>query len=54
MDHSATAHFGLNKIRCVAVKVEAHVASMEPDDGVQLRGYVVHQHICFLDGVGGG
>ena len=35
---SATARFGLNKIRCVTVDVEAHVASMEPDGGVRLRG----------------
>ena len=31
---SATAHFGLNGIRCVTVDMEAHDASVEPDDGV--------------------
>ena len=51
---SATARFKLNKIRCVAVNVEAHVASVESDGGVQLRGCVVHQNLRFLDGVGGG
>ena len=35
---SVTARFGLNNIRCVTVNVEAHVASVEPDDGVRLRG----------------
>ena len=34
--------------------MEAHVASVEPDDGVRLRGCVVHQHLRFLGGVGGG
>ena len=51
MAPSATARFGMYNIRCVAVNVEAHVASVEPDDGVQLCGCVVHQHICLLDGV---
>ena len=50
----ATAHFGLNEIRCITVDVEAHVAGVESDDGVRLRGCVVHQHLRFLDGVGGG
>ena len=27
---------------------------MEPNDGVRLRGCVVHQYIRFIDGVGGG
>ena len=35
---STTARFGLNKIHYVAVDVEAHVASVEPDDCVRLRG----------------
>ena len=51
---SATARFGMNKICCVAVDVEAHVPSVEPDDGVQLRGCAVHQNLRFLDGVGVG
>ena len=34
--------------------MEAHVASMEPDDGARLCGCVVHKHVCLLDGVGGG
>ena len=44
----------MNWIRCVAVNVEIHVTSVEPDDGVRLRGCVVHQHLRFLDGVGDG
>ena len=51
---SATARFGLDKIRCITVYVEAHVASVEPYDGVWLCGFLVHQHLHFLDGVGGG
>ena len=51
---SATARFGMNKISCVTVDVEAHIASVEPDDGVWLRGCVVHQHLRFLDDFGGG
>ena len=50
----AAARFGLDKIHGVAVDMEAHVASVEPDDGVQLCGCVVHEHLCLLDGVGGG
>ena len=34
--------------------MEAHVASVEPDDGVRLRGCIFHQHLRFLDGFGGG
>ena len=34
--------------------MEAHVASVEPDDGVRLLGRVVHDHFCLLDGVSGG
>ena len=51
---SVTARFGLNEIRCVTVYVEAHVASLEPDDGIWLRGCVVHHHIFLIDAVGGG
>ena len=51
---STTARFGLDKIRCVAVDVEAHVASVEPDDGVRLCGCVVHENLFLLDGVRGG
>ena len=45
--------FRLDEIRGVAVDVEAHVASVEPDDGFWLRGCIVHDHFCLLDGVGG-
>ena len=45
---SVTARFVLNKIRYVTVDVEAHVASMEPDDGVRLCGCVLHHHLRFL------
>ena len=48
------SRFRLDKIRGVAVDVEAHFSSVEPDDGVRLRGCVVHKHFCLLDGVGGG
>ena len=51
---SATAHFGLDEICCVTIDAEAHVASVEPDDGVRLCGCIVHEHLCLLDGVGGG
>ena len=34
--------------------MEAHVASVEPNDGVRLRGRVFHDHFCLLDGVSGG
>ena len=54
MSRSATAHFGMNEIRCITVDVEAHIASVEPDDGVRLGGCVVHNHLRFLDVVGGG
>ena len=30
-----------------------NVASVEPDDSVWLRGRVVHEHFCLLDGVSG-
>ena len=51
---SATARFELKNIRCVNVDVEEHVASLEPVDGIWLRGCTVHQHLSFLDGVDGG
>ena len=51
---SATARFELNNIFCVTVNVEAHVASVEPDDGIRLRGCVVNHNIRFIDGVSGG
>ena len=54
MARGAAARFGLDEICGVAVDVEAYVASVEPDNGVQLRGCVVHEHMCILDGVGGG
>ena len=54
MARGAAAHFGMDKIHGVAVNVEAHVASVEPDDGVRLRGCIVHEHLCLLDGVSGG
>ena len=54
MAHGAAARFRLEKIRGVAVDVEAHGASVEPDDGVWLRGCVVCENFFLLDGVGGG
>ena len=54
MARSAATCFGLDKIRGVAVNVEAHVASVEPDDGVRLRGHVVHEHFRLLDFFSGG
>ena len=50
----AAARFSLDNIRGVAINVEAHVASVEPDDGVCLCGCVIHEHFCLIDGVGGG
>ena len=44
----------MDEIRGVAVCVEAHVASMELDDGVRLHGCVVHEHFCLMDGFSGG
>ena len=52
--HSTTTLFSLDKICCVAIDVEAHVASVEPDDGVRLCWCVVHENLCLLDGVDGG
>ena len=54
MTRSATARFWLDEIRCVAINVEAHVARVEPDDVFWLCGYIVHEHLCIIDGVGGG
>ena len=54
MARSTTAKFGMNKIRCVTINVETHVASMKTDDGVCLFGIVVHHHLLLFDGVGGG
>ena len=54
MARGAAACFRLDKIRGVDVDVEAHVASVSPDDGVRLRGRVVHEHFRLLDGVSGG
>ena len=54
MAGGATACFRLDEIRGVAVNVEAHVASVEPDDGIRLCGRIVHEHFCLLDGVSGG
>ena len=34
----ATARFGLDEICGVPVNVDAHIASVESDDGVRLRG----------------
>ena len=50
----AAVCFRLDKIRIISVDVESHVASVEPDDGVRLRGCVVHEHLFLLDSVGGG
>ena len=44
----------MDKIRDVAVNVEAHVANVELDDGVRLRGCVFHENLCLIEGVGGG
>ena len=54
MARGAAARFRLDEIRGVAVNVETHVARVEPDDGVRLRGCVVPEHLCSLEGVGGG
>ena len=54
MARSAAKRFGMNEIRCVTVNVEANFASVEPDGSVHLRCYVVHNYLCFLDGVSGG
>ena len=54
MARGAAVRFRLDKIHGVAVDVEAHISSVEPDDGVWLRGCVVHENFCLMDGVGGG
>ena len=54
MARGAAVRFRLDKISVVAVDVESHVASVEPDDGVRLHGCVVHEPLCLLEGVGGG
>ena len=54
MTVGAAACFRLDEIRGVAVNVEAHVASAESDDGIRLRGRIVHEHFNLLDGVSGG
>ena len=53
MARGAATYFSLDEICGVAVNVEAHVASMEPDEGIRLCGCVVHEHICLLEGVSG-
>ena len=53
MSRGAAAHFKLDEIRGVAVDVEAHVASVEPDGSVRLRGCIVHENLCLVGGVGG-
>ena len=53
MARGAAARFGINKISGIDVDMEAHVASVEPDDSVRLRGCEVRAHLCLLDGVGG-
>ena len=50
----AAVCFRLDKIRGVAVDVETHVTSVELDDGVRLRGRVVHEHFHIFHGVSGG
>ena len=47
MSYGAATCFRLDEIRGVAVNVEAHVASVEPDDGIRLRGRVVHENFVF-------
>ena len=54
MARNAAVRFRLDKIPGVAVNVESHVASLEPDDGVRFHGRVVHEHFCLPDGVSDG
>ena len=54
MTRGAAARFRLDEIRNVTVNVEAHVASVEPDDSIRFCGCVVHEYLCILGGVGGG
>ena len=49
MAHGAAVHFRLDEICGVAVDVEVHVASVEPYDGVWLRGCVFHEHFRLND-----
>ena len=53
MARGAAACFRMDKICGVAVNMESHVASVDPDDGVRLCGHVVHKNFCLLDGVSG-
>ena len=48
MAHGAAASFRLDKIRGIAVDVEANVASVELDDVFQLHGRVVYDDMIFL------
>ena len=54
MAGGTSACFSLDEIRYVSIDVEAHIASVEPDEGVRLRGRVVHEHFRLLDVVSGG
>ena len=54
MTCSVAARFRLDEISGVAVDMKAHVARVEPYDGVRLCGCVFHDHLCLLDGFGGG
>ena len=47
MAPGTAACFRLDEVRGVAVDVEAHADSVEPDDGVRLRGRVVHENVFF-------
>ena len=51
MAHGVATCFVLDDIHGVAVNLEAHVASVEPDDGVRLHGRVVYEHFFCLEGV---
>ena len=53
MARGEAACFRLDYIRGVDVNMEAHVASVGLDDGIRLRGRIVHEHFCLLDGVSG-
>ena len=53
MERGAAARFRLDEILSLSVDVEVHVASTELDDGVRLRGCVVHEIFFLLDGFGG-
>ena len=49
MARSTTAFFGMNKIPCVTVNVDTHVASMKTGDIAWLGGSVFYQHLCLFD-----